>query len=42
MTEPYEQGGLIKHAEFDGKDIESYKNKGVDYMFTVDHDLVCY
>ena len=31
---------MIKLAEYETINIESFKNKGVDYMFTLDSDLV--
>ena len=36
----HEVGDLIKLAEYETINIESFKNKGVDYMFTLDSDLV--
>jgi hypothetical protein len=33
-------GQLIKLAEYENINIESFQNKGVDYMFTLDSDLV--
>ena len=33
-------GDLIKLAEYETINIESFKNKGVDYMFTLDSDIV--
>jgi len=38
--EEHEIGDLIKLAEYETINIESFKNKGVDYMFTLDSDLV--
>ena len=38
--EDHEVGDLIKLAEYETINIESFKNKGVDYMFTLDSDLV--
>lgn len=40
VPEEHEIGDLIKLAEFETINIESFKNKGVDYMFTLDSDLV--
>jgi len=40
IPEEHEIGDLIKLAEFETINIESFKNKGVDYMFTLDSDLV--
>jgi len=31
---------LIKLQEYESINIESFKNKGVDYMFTLDSDIV--
>ena len=36
----HELGSLIKLAEYETINIESVKNRGVDYMFTLDSDLV--
>jgi hypothetical protein len=33
-------GDLIKLQEYESINIESFKNKGVDYMFTLDSDIV--
>jgi len=35
-----EIGNLIKLAQYETINIESFKNKGVDYMFTLDSDIV--
>ena len=42
MTVPDEHdiGDLIKLPDYETINIESFKNKGVDYMFTLDSDLV--
>jgi len=40
VPEEHEIGDLIKLAEYETINIESFKNKGVDYMFTLDSDLV--
>jgi hypothetical protein len=40
VGEEHEIGSLIKLAEYDSINIESFQNKGVDYMFTLDSDLV--
>ena len=39
---PYDHqiGDLIKLAQYETINIESFKNKGVDYMFTLDSDIV--
>ena len=39
-SEDHKIGDLIKLAEFETINIESFKNKGVDYMFTLDSDIV--
>jgi hypothetical protein len=36
----HEVGDLIKLQEYESINIESFKNKGVDYMFTLDSDIV--
>jgi hypothetical protein len=33
-------GDLVKLPDFENINIESFKNKGVDYMFTLDADIV--
>jgi hypothetical protein len=33
-------GDLIKLSQYATINIESFKNKGVDYMFTLDSDIV--
>ena len=40
IPEDHEIGDLIKLSEYETINIESFKNKGVDYMFTLDSDLV--
>jgi hypothetical protein len=40
VPEEHDVGDLIKLAEYETINIESFKNKGVDYMFTLDSDLV--
>ena len=40
VPEDHEIGGLIKLSEYETINIESFRNKGVDYMFTLDSDLV--
>lgn len=40
VPDEHEIGDLIKLAEYETINIESFKNKGVDYMFTLDSDLV--
>lgn len=39
-SENHEIGQLIKLAEYENINIESFQNRGVDYMFTLDSDLV--
>ena len=40
VPEEHEVGDLIKLAEYETINIDSFRNKGVDYMFTLDSDLV--
>ena len=40
LPDEHEIGDLIKLAEYETINIESFKNRGVDYMFTLDSDLV--
>lgn len=40
IPEDHELGDLIKLSEYETINIESFKNRGVDYMFTLDSDLV--
>ncbi len=40
LPEDHEVGDLIKLQEYESINIESFKNKGVDYMFTLDSDIV--
>lgn len=40
IPDDHELGSLIKLAEYETINIESVKNRGVDYMFTLDSDLV--
>jgi len=40
IAEDHQIGDLIKLAEYETINIESFKNKGVDYMFTLDSDIV--
>lgn len=39
-SEEHEVGDLIKLQKYETINIENFKNKGVDYMFTLDCDLV--
>jgi hypothetical protein len=40
IPDDHEIGDLIKLLEYESINIESFKNKGVDYMFTLDSDIV--
>ena len=40
IADDHELGSLIKLAEYETINIERVKNRGVDYMFTLDSDLV--
>ena len=40
IPDDHELGDLIKLAEYESINIESFKKKGVDYMFTLDSDIV--
>jgi len=40
IPDDHEVGDLIKLQEYESINIESFKNKGVDYMFTLDSDIV--
>ena len=40
IPEDHKMGELIKLGEYETINIESFKNKGVDYMFTLDSDIV--
>lgn len=40
VPEDHEIGNLIKLGQYETINIESFKNKGVDYMFTLDSDIV--
>lgn len=40
IPEDHQIGDLIKLAQYETINIESFKNKGVDYMFTLDSDIV--
>lgn len=40
IPEDHKVGDLIKLAQYETINIESFKNKGVDYMFTLDSDIV--
>ena len=40
IPEEHEVGGLIKLTKYENINIENFRNKGVDYMFTLDSDIV--
>ena len=40
VSEEHSIGDLIKLGQYETINIESFKNKGVDYMFTLDADIV--
>jgi hypothetical protein len=40
LPEDHKIGDLIKLEQYESINIESFKNKGVDYMFTLDSDIV--
>ena len=40
IPEDHQVGDLIKLAQYETINIESFKNRGVDYMFTLDSDIV--
>ena len=40
IGEDHEVGDLIKLQKYETINIENFKNKGVDYMFTLDSDIV--
>jgi hypothetical protein len=40
VPDEHEVGDLIKLQEYASINIESFKNKGIDYMFTLDSDIV--
>lgn len=40
ISEDHKVGDLIKLQQYETINIESFKNKGVDYMFTLDSDIV--
>ena len=40
ISEDHEVGDLIKLTQYETINIENFKNKGVDYMFTLDSDIV--
>ena len=40
ISEEHEVGDLIKLQKYETINIENFKNKGVDYMFTLDGDIV--
>ena len=40
LPEEHQVGDLIKLTKYENINIENFKNKGVDYMFTLDGDIV--
>ena len=40
IPDEHDVGDLIKLQEYESINIDSFKNKGVDYMFTLDSDIV--
>lgn len=40
ISEDHQVGDLIKLSKYETINIENFKNKGVDYMFTLDGDIV--
>ena len=40
IPDEHEVGGLIKLTKYENINIENFRNKGVDYMFTLDSDIV--
>lgn len=40
LPEEHKVGDLIKLSKYENINIETFKNKGVDYMFTLDGDIV--
>ena len=40
LPEDHEVGGLIKLMKYENINIENFRNRGVDYMFTLDCDIV--
>ena len=40
VSEDHKVGDLIKLTKYETINIENFKNKGVDYMFTLDSDIV--
>jgi len=40
VSEDHQVGDLIKLEQYENINIESFKNKSVDYMFTLDSDIV--
>ena len=40
LPEEHQVGDLIKLNKYVNINIENFKNKGVDYMFTLDGDIV--
>lgn len=40
LPEDHQVGDLIKLTKYENINIETFKNRGVDYMFTLDCDIV--
>jgi len=40
LPEGHEFGNLLKLTQYETINIEGFKDKGVDYMFTLDRDIV--
>jgi len=40
IPEDHEIGDLIKFSEYETINVESFTSRGVDYMFTLDSDIV--
>ena len=40
VPEGHDFGGLLKLPQYESINIEGFKDKGVDYMFTLDRDIV--
>ena len=40
VNEEHIVGDLLKLSQYETINIENFKNKGVDYMFTLDSDIV--
>ena len=40
LPEDHQVGNLIKLTKYENINIENFRNRGVDYMFTLDGDIV--